>query len=329
MEFRTTLTIPPSSVPLSLQSTLLTIGSCFADAMGTRMEQNKFKVLANPYGTVFNPISVAKLLRIASGLDQLNENRFVQLQEYWYHYDFHSRFHSLSIEDLSDSLKKTIHETATFLAQTDCLILTLGTSIVYQLTMDSQIVNNCHKVTEKGIFEKRMLTEPEIFSQLETVFTYLWQHNPKLHIILTISPVRHIKDTIQLNSVSKSLLRLVCYHLTERFSAISYFPAYEIMMDDLRDYRFYKADMIHPSEVAEDYIWQLFIKTYLDKEAQLFLQEWSKIRQALSHHPFREQSDAYRQFLNTTEQKILSWQHYVDVSIELSDIRNRIARLNI
>ncbi|MDJ1467890.1 GSCFA domain-containing protein [Cytophagaceae bacterium DM2B3-1] len=329
MEFRTNISPLSSPFRLSLQSYVVTIGSCFADVMGTRLYHNKLKVLVNPYGTVFNPISLAQLLELSLNQQTINPDRFVQVQDYWYHYDFHSRLSASTQEELTTKLENAIQQTSSFLKKADFLILTLGTSIIYQLISDQQVVNNCHKVSGQNIFTKRMLSETEILSALENAFSKLVVNNPNLKIILTVSPVRHIKDTLILNSASKSLLRVVCHHLIERFSNISYFPAYEIMMDDLRDYRFYKADMIHPSEVAEEYIWQLFINTYIDKSMLHFLQEWAKITQALSHRPMREQSESYRQFLLNTEEKIRKWESETDVSEELNEISNRIKKLTV
>ncbi len=328
MEFRTPIQIPTADFNLRLPSTILTIGSCFAEVMGTRLQENKFSVLVNPFGTLFNPVSIAKALAFSLGTEIASPERSVEANNYWYHYDFHSRLAASSQEELQASIQQSIRQTAVFLQSTGCLVLTLGTAVVYQLQRDRQVVANCHKVAANQ-FQQRLLSLPEVLSPLEILFSQVAQRYPALKIILTVSPVRHIKDTLQVNSVSKALLRVACHQLASQFASVSYFPAYEILMDDLRDYRFYKPDMIHPSEVAEDYIWQQFVQTYLDSPTQQFLQQWNKIRQALSHRPIQEQAPTYAKFLKNLEVKLVSLAATVDVAKELEEVRNRLRYFDV
>ncbi len=327
MEFRTPITVPSADFKLDLQSRIVTVGSCFAEAMGARMHTNKIPVLINPFGTIFNPVSLAKVLALSLKLETLNESRMVQVNDQWYHYDFHSRLAATTSQTLLSTIQKVIQQTSNFLISTDCLILTLGTTVAYRLQNDGQVVANCHKVPTV-FFRKELLSLPEVLPPLEILLAELSRRNPALKIILTVSPVRHTKDTLETNSVSKALLRVACHQLATRFDFVHYFPAYEIMLDDLRDYRFYKADMVHPSEVAEEYIWQLFIQTYLTDSAQKFTKSWNKIRQALAHRPFQERSTAYGQFLQKLEKQLLSLPSVIDVSAELADVRNRINQYN-
>lgn len=328
MEFRTPIHIPASPIRLGLQSRILTVGSCFADVMGSRMQENKWQVLANPFGTIFNPVSLANVLMLALGKKKVPGDRLVQANGLWYHYDFHSAMAAVSPEALLTNIDQTIRHTGEFLRSSDCLILTLGTSVAYRLQKDQQIVANCHKVPAEA-FQHTLLSLPEVLHPLEVLLKALLQHKPDLKIILTVSPVRHTKDTLQLNSVSKALLRVACHQLAARFDAVEYFPAYEILMDDLRDYRFYKPDMIHPTEVAEEYIWQQFMNTYADENTHRFVQQWSKIRQALAHRPMQENSPAHQKFLQALEQKLLSLAPVVDVTDELAEVRNRMRCFNV
>ncbi len=281
------------------------------------MQQYKIPVQVNPFGTIFNPVSMAHLLGLVQQQGSLDSKHCVQLHNQWYHYDLHSRFTASTPDQLLAQAQKFILQTAAFLSRARCLILTLGTAWVYQLKEDSHIVANCHKVPAQA-FEKKLLSPEAILQPLQDVFSALTKTYPDLRIILTVSPVRHTKDSLSLNSLSKSLLRVACHYLAEAYPAVHYFPAYEIMLDDLRDYRFYKADMIHPSEVAEDYIWQFFTQTYMDADTCRFFSEWHKIRQALAHKPFQPGTEAYQRFLQETECKLLTYQTQVDISDELT-----------
>jgi len=328
MEFRTPVTLTPAGFSLSLQSPLLTMGSCFAEVMGDRLQQNKFPVIVNPFGTVFNPVSLARLLRLSLGSEAVSDTRLVVVEQQWYHYDFHSRFAAATAENLMADIHQTISQVTAFLATAHCLVLTLGTATVYRLRNDQQVVANCHKVPA-GLFEKSMLSWGEVLTPLEILFSKLFSHYPSLQIILTVSPVRHIKDTLVTNGASKSLLRAACHQLAAQFTNVSYFPAYEIMLDDLRDYRFYKADMIHPSGVAEDYIWQIFTQTYLDIPARQFLQTWAKIKQSLAHRPFHKNTVSYQIFLNKLAQQLSALQHQADVSAEIAEVRNQLNSIQL
>ena len=181
-----------------------------------------------------------------------------------YNDDLHSELSALTGEELKLKVEGAIISTHKFLQEADWIFLTFGTAIGYILKENNQLVANCHKVSARQ-FEKHFLTQKQIISSFENLFQQLTAFNPGLRIILTVSPVRHLRETLELNSVSKSILRITCYTLQEEYEAVSYFPAYEILLDDLRDYRFYASDMLHPNETAEDYIWDKFMSTYFDE----------------------------------------------------------------
>ena len=323
MNLRTPVAIEPAGFRLGLQSVVLTAGSCFAEVMGGQLQANKFPVLSNPFGIIFNPISLALLLRTALKHGTLPENRLIETDGQWFHHDMHSRFTAGTREALLAETGQTMHRVSSFLPQTGCLILTLGTAWVYRLRADGEVVANCHKVPASR-FNRELLTVEQVSDSLEILFRELTSNNPARRIVLTVSPVRHLKDTLPMNSLSKAVLRVACHGLAELFESVSYFPAYEIMTDDLRDYRFYKSDMIHPSETAEQYIWELFAESHMDADARRFMEEWAGIRRALAHRPQQPQSAGHQRFLRELERRLAGFQGRVDVSPELAWVRDQL-----
>lgn len=297
--FRTEVHIPASGLNLSLQDGIVTMGSCFAEVIGGKLRQNKAQVLVNPFGTIFNPISVGKLLRAAAGETPTFADNLVQHKGVWYAYDLHSSLSSPSREQLLTTLQDQLDSTHAALQKARLLIITLGTAVGYRLQSSGAIVANCHKLPARQ-FSRELLSLQVMLPDMERTLRLLHDLNPNLHVLLTVSPVRHIKETIEMNSVSKALLRVLCNDLVQQHPQTHYFPAFEVMMDDLRDYRFYGRDMVHPTEVAEDYIWDKFAQAYLSDEFQLFIHEWEKIRRALAHRPFHPESAAHQAFLRNT-----------------------------
>jgi hypothetical protein len=292
------------------------MGSCFADVMGGRLQANKFAVKINPFGVIYNPVSMQRLIEAAITEKKLSEDLLWQHQGLWYHYDLHSEIAAASVPELTDTTTKLIHDLAQFLASTDVVLLTMGTAFVYRLKQTGSIVANCHKAPA-SLFSKEMLSVAEVTDSVVSLYRALIAVRPQLQVILTLSPVRHIKDGIPENQVSKSVLRVACYEAASQCPQLSYFPAYECMLDDLRDYRFYKKDMIHPSEVAEQYIWEKFVAAYMDEDAKAFLKEWESIKKALDHKPFHPHSEAHQAFLRKTREKILYVSRYVNIESEL------------
>jgi hypothetical protein len=319
MVFRTEINIASPATKLTLASRILTMGSCFADVMGARLLANKFNVVVNPFGVIYNPVSIYKLIELSLNKREIPQQLYWQNQNMWYHYDLHSEIAAVSAPDLAEKSAKLIQEVGDFIAAADVLLLTLGTSFVYRLKETGNIVANCHKAPA-GLFTKELLSVSEVTSAIVSLYTLVKAARPQMSVILTLSPVRHIKDGIPENQVSKSILRVACNEAALQCPQLSYFPAYECLLDDLRDYRFYKKDMIHPSEVAEEYIWNKFVAAYLDEEAKVFLKEWEHITKALAHKPFHPQSVAHQAFLRKTREKLLAMSHYVDISAELQQI---------
>ncbi|MDO1445031.1 GSCFA domain-containing protein [Rhodocytophaga aerolata] len=323
MKFRTEVHIPPANTKISLHTQILSLGSCFADVMGARLQHNKFRVMVNPFGVIYNPVSILKLLEAAIAKKNLPEELLWQHQDLWYHYDLHSEIVASTADELREKTKHLLAEVARFIAAADVLLLTLGTAFVYRLKETNTVVANCHKAPA-SLFSKELLTVTETTQAVCALYNLLKTIRPDIHIILTISPVRHVKDGIPENQVSKSVLRVACHEAGLQCPQLTYFPAYECMLDDLRDYRFYKKDMLHPTEVAEEYIWEKFVDAYMEQGTKEFLKDWESVTKAMAHTPFHPQSVAHQAFLRKTREKLIQLRTYVNVDAELELITNQI-----
>jgi hypothetical protein len=318
--FRTTLNAGVSTHTLSGTSQILTLGSCFADAIGSRLAALKLSVLPNPFGTLYNPLSMHKVLGYATGNTFIPAHTYLQHEDVHLNYDFHSELSALTYDSLAHSLRHQVEKAHIFLQHTDYLLLTYGTAWAYTRRDTGEVVANCHK-QPAAQFEKTLLSADAIVASFESTLAALRAQYPKLRVILTVSPVRHIRDTLALNSVSKSVLRVACHTLQERFDYVEYFPAFELMVDDLRDYRFYKSDMLHPTEEAEAYIWQQFTARYFDSSLQAFAEKWTSIQQALAHRPFHPTSRAHQKFLRDTLRRLEELKPIIDVEEEIQALK--------
>ncbi len=321
--FRTELNLKPSQIRLTMQDQFLTVGSCFANAIGTRLEDFKFKALKNPFGTTYNPVSIHRHLAWALKNEQPPEYSFGSNSEVFFNYHFHSQFGALNKPEIISQIKQVIHQTNTYLQNTSCLLITYGTAWIYEWIDKKEIVANCHKQPASH-FEKRLLKQTEIEDSFTWMHDMLLKQNPSLKIILTVSPVRHIKDTLMLNSVSKSILRLACHSIAEQNKNVEYFPSYEIMMDDLRDYRFYKQDRIHPTEEAEDYIWEKFCQSHFDETTLTVIKEWQEIKASLAHKPFHLKSEKHQLFLKNLLTRLEKLKTIINIETEIQQLKLQI-----
>jgi len=318
--FRTVLPISPSEDKISYQSSIVTIGSCFADAIGNQLLENKFRVLTNPFGIIFNPLSIFKLIHYTVEQSLPDKDTYLLHDEIHSNYEFHSDFSASSEDELRLMIEGGIQSAYNVIKKADWLFITLGTSVVYHRKTNGKLVANCHKIPASN-FTKTILEEELICREFDELYQKLMLLNPGLKIILTVSPVRHVKDTLEINSVSKSILRLAAYHLSTAYAQVHYFPAFEILMDDLRDYRFYGSDMLHPNETAEKYIWEAFSSTYFDRDTVSIIEKWGKIKKSLEHRPFHPHTNSFKDFQKKTLEQLHALLPYLDVNKEIENIQ--------
>ncbi len=292
--FRTIL--PQSTAPFRLTHAdrLLLVGSCFTEHMGRCLADGKFSVLVNPNGIVYNPVSIAAMLD--SLLDDApGQAPLVELNGLWHSWQHHGHFSRPDRTDALEAIHAAWQTAAAFLAQTNRLIITLGTAEVFSLRETGQIVANNHKAPADW-FGHRRLGVAETVAVLKTVLVKLKNRLPDLEVILTVSPVRHLRNGFVENQRSKAVLLLACAELCDQLGFAGYFPAFELLLDDLRDYRFYASDMVHPAETAVEYIWQYFAETYFPAETRRLLDQIEKIAAAARHRPFHAATVEYRNF---------------------------------
>ncbi|WP_296698901.1 GSCFA domain-containing protein [Algoriphagus sp.] len=324
MQLTTSFDIPSHPALISFNDKILSLGSCFAESMGNKMKELKMDILINPFGTLFHPIPICQLLEAALEEKPFPENMFLERDGMHFHYWTHSQVMGYSFEELRGKLTGQRFLVKEYLLKCDYLILTLGTAWLYELTQSSEAVANCHKQPSK-LFTKRLTGLDEMSNYLKKIFTLLKELNPNLKIILTVSPVRHIKDGIPENQFSKSLLRVLCGNLEEQHAQVQYFPSYEIMVDELRDYRFYKPDLIHPTEQAEEYIWEKWKNSLFTKETQNLFDKIKSVKLELEHRPLNPKSEAHKKFLRNLKEKLERLNDQFDFSSELEKVNAELS----
>ena len=303
MDFRTEVNIPPSDHRINYRSGILFMGSCFTENIGSRMCELQFPVDVNPFGICYNPSSVSRNLWTLFDGKEYKKKDLSRLNDKWFSFDHHSQFSHPDPDSCLQNINHRIRASRKLLYHTRTLILTWGTAWVYVHRKSANVVSNCHKKPSKE-FQRYLLSVTQIVDTYTKMFTRIRRDIPDMHVILSVSPVRHWKDGAPMNTVSKSTLVLAAHQLTEMFSYCEYFPAYEIAMDDLRDYRFYEADMLHPNRQMIDYIWEKFSGTFLDTETHQIMAEIQKLVSAKSHKPFQPASQQYADFCSKQIQSI-------------------------
>lgn len=306
MQFRTQISILKSNNPIDYNSKILSMGSCFAENMASKFDYFKFQNETNPFGIIFNPVSIEKLFSRICNEDLFTEKDIFFYNERWHSFEVHSDLSNSDRQELLESLNKATTETYKQIKEATHIIITLGTSWVYRNLESTEIAANCHKVPQKQ-FSKELLSIDTIQQSIQNTINLVHALNPEINFIFTISPVRHIKDGFVENQLSKSHLFTALHsvlntgHLKRN---TEYFPSYEIMMDELRDYRFYNEDMLHPNQIAIDYIWKLFSENYISQESTAVMQEVDEIQKSLRHRSFNPESDQHQKFLAKLQQKI-------------------------
>jgi hypothetical protein len=304
-DFFTPVEISSSPFKTSYSKKHLFIGSCFTENIGAKMEDLKFSTDINPFGIVFNPSSICHCIkRLISG-EVFSENEMFSHGGLWHSYMHHGRFSNPSLQVALSGINKRLVSSKGFLLEADFLILTFGTAWVYELKSSGVTVSNCHKVPSSQ-FKRFRLTVSEIVTEMRNTLEQLWEVNPDIKVIFTVSPVRHFNDGANGNQLSKATLLLATDVLVNRFGPerCTYFPAYELMMDELRDYRFYMEDMVHPSPLAIEVIWKKFRDFFMEKETVDLSVKVGSLLQARNHRPIYRNSQEYKQFIENTLDEI-------------------------
>lgn len=327
-DFRTTVETEASSFDLTYKKKTMLVGSCFTDNIGNMLQYYKFPVKINPFGVMYNPVSVARVLDILMNRSLFTEEDLHQHNHTWLSFYHDTSFSGEEKAQVLKTINKHINEGFEWLRSTNMLILTFGTARVYQHRETENIVSNCHKIPARA-FNRFMLEVDEIVEEYRSLLENLKQFNPGLHIVLTISPVRHWKDGAVKNQQSKAALILAVQKLREEFPEIEYFPSYEIMMDELRDYRFYAEDMIHPGKTGIRYLWERFADTYIKKSTFKTMSRVEEIVRASRHRPFKPHSLEYQNFLKKqiekTEQFMYKHPH-INLQDELNHFISQLER---
>lgn len=287
MNLITKVDFPKYNFKIDLQNDLFFIGSCFTENIGKKFENHFFNTLINPFGVTYNPISIAEILQTILNFKKFKENDIFFHNNLYHSFLHHSSFSSSTIYDILNKINLNIELSHNFLKSSSFLLVTFGTSIVY--TVKDKIVNNCHKLPGSFFVQKKISVE-DIVNSYTLLINSLRAFNSELKIILTVSPVRHLKNGAIENQISKSTLILACHKIIELFDNVFYFPSYEIVLDELRDYRFFASDMVHTNEIAVDYLWEIFCEKLISQQSLFDLPKLKKLKDALEHRLFNIES---------------------------------------
>lgn len=321
--FRTEVNPRPFDQKIGLGEKIFSIGSCFAENIGNKFAESKQSILVNPFGIIYNPLSVCSLINKSLEDRTFDKEGYINKDGVWYHTEMHSRVTAVSREILEKMINEISVATKKSISACQWILITLGTAVIYETLDNNRLVANCHKIPANN-FNKRILKSAEIVEALEATIKLIKSINPSVKLVFTVSPVRHIKDTIFVNTISKSTLLIAIHELIERHKGVYYFPAFEIMMDDLRDYRFYSDDMLHPSKMAQEYIWNKLVESSFSDELISFIRKWDKINKSLSHRPFNSNSQKHQSFLKKLLQELENLNSKVDVKNEIKDVKAQI-----
>ena len=303
MNLQTKIPLKPNPFnQIDYNAKVLLLGSCFSENIGETFEYFKFQQKQNPFGIMFHPLAIETLITNVINEKQYTSDDIFLHNEQWHCYDAHSRLSSASKEQLLQDLNDNITNAYQFLHEASHVVITLGTAWAYRFIETDAFVANCHKIPQKK-FLKELLSVEKITESLEATMSLVRSINPKVTFIFTVSPVRHIKDGFVENMQSKAHLITAIHHVVEPRNNYYYFPSYEIMMDELRDYRFYNADMLHPNTTAINYIWERFVTVWISEDTQTTIQSVEEIQKGIAHRPFNPKSDVHQTFLKQLDNK--------------------------
>jgi len=302
MKLLTQIPLSKAKSTIDYSSQLLLLGSCFSENIGAKFEYYKFRELQNPFGILFHPLAIEKLIQKAVQQDIYGENDVFDSNEQWHCFDAHSELSNSSKEKLISDLNFAVEHTLVQLKKASHVIITFGTAWVYRYSSSKQLVANCHKMPQSN-FTKELLGVEDVKESLMRTIALVRSVNPTVQFIFTVSPVRHLKDGFVQNQLSKAHL-ISAIHQVVNTDRICYFPSYELMMDELRDYRFYAKDMLHPNEMAIDYIWEKFWEVWIDDNVGYDMTKIDEIQRGLKHRAFNPDGMAHQKFLTSLQGKI-------------------------
>ena len=326
MNFRTQVELPERETEIRHSERIMLFGSCFAENIGNLLKENRFRCDVNPFGVLYNPFSIANALNQILEGKEYREEDLLFSGGLWHSWMHHSDFSAPSQEEALALVNSRLAKAKENLAKADWLVMTWGTAYVYIHQEMQKVVGNCHKQPDKT-FRRLMLNAEAFVEECRDVLKKCREVNPNLKVLFTVSPIRHAKDGMHGNQLSKATLLLAIDEICRACPNCFYFPSYEIVMDELRDYRFYADDMIHLSSKAVEYIWECFSRCYFSKETQAIMKEWAEVKRALDHKPFRPNSDAYRAFLSQIVLKIMQMKEkfpYLEVQKEMELCESRL-----
>ena len=304
MDFQTKVELPAGLPPITHGGRILLMGSCFAENIGLLLAESKFRIDINPFGILYNPLSIsAALCELIEGKEYRKEDLFFY-KDLWHSPMHHGSFSTSVPEETLENINTRLHYAQESLKELDWLIITFGTAYVYEQKESGCVVSNCHKLPENR-FNRRLLTVEEIVNKFAPLMDRLRFDNLKLRVLFTVSPIRHLRDGLHANQLSKSTLLLAIDRLQQLYQEQAfYFPSYEIVLDELRDYRFYAEDMLHPSSLTIRYLWERLSDAFFSEETKRVIDAVEDIRRDLSHKPFYPRSEAYQRFLEQIVLKI-------------------------
>ena len=307
MQFSTPVPILKSNCPIDYNSKIMSLGSCFAENMADKFEYFKFQNVVNPFGIIFNTVSIERIVERVVNQELFTEKDIFFHNDLWHCFEVHSELSNSNKDIFLENLNSILKFTKNQITKSTHLIITYGTSWVYRNIETKEIVANCHKVPQKQ-FTKEILSIEITQKSIENIIFLVQSINKEANFIFTVSPVRHVKDGFVENNLSKAILLQSVFQILKseicNLKSTIYFPSYEIILDELRDYRFYKKDMLHPNQMAIDYIWIRFFENYINKKEFDTMQKVCDIQKALQHKPFNENSDSHQKFLQKLQEKI-------------------------
>lgn len=302
MKLQTQVPLAKAENQIDYTSRLMLLGSCFVENIGDKLSYYKFQILQNPFGILFHPLAIENLISRAIHQKQYTEDEVFFLNDRWQSYDAHSDLSSLTKEGLLQNLNSGLLQSQLQINSASHIVITLGTAWAYQLKESGKEVANCHKVPQKA-FGKQLLSIEKISQSLKEIINHIGAVNSEAEIIFTVSPVRHLKDGFVENQQSKAHLITAVHQVLKKGKAV-YFPSYELMMDELRDYRFYAKDMVHPNDLAIDYIWEKFKMVWISETSYKTMDEVAAIQKGLSHRPFQPVAESHQKFLQHLKERM-------------------------